>query len=68
MGPAAELEIDAVNWERPNHLMIPMFWLVGQVMYNPATVESYVSRHIHMGPTGITSTRCPCISRSTLDR
>ena len=46
-----ELEIDAVNWERPNHLMIPMFWLVGQVMFNPATVESYVSRHIHMGPT-----------------
>ena len=31
--------------------MIPMFWLVGQVMHNPATVESYVSRHIHMGPT-----------------
>jgi peptide/nickel transport system substrate-binding protein len=46
-----ELEIDAVNWERPNHLMIPMFWLVGQVMYNPETVESYLSRHIHMGPT-----------------
>ena len=45
------LEIDAVNWERPNHLMIPMFWLVGQVMVNPETVESYVSRHIHMGPT-----------------
>ena len=46
-----EIEVEAVNWVYENHLMIPLFWLIGQVVYNPQTVESYESRHIHMGPT-----------------
>ena len=46
-----ELEVEATKWTYENHLMIPLFWLIGQVVYNPQTVESYESRHIHMGPT-----------------
>ena len=46
-----QLEVEATNWVLDNHMMIPLFWLIGQVVYNPQTVESYVSRHIHMGPT-----------------
>ena len=46
-----ELEVEAMNWVYSQRLMIPLFWLVGQVAYNPQTVESYESRHIHMGPT-----------------
>ena len=43
--------MEAVDWVYSQHLMIPLFWLIGQVVYNPQTVESYESRHIHMGPT-----------------
>ena len=46
-----EIEVEAVDWVYSQHLMIPLFWLVGQVVFNPETVESYESRHIHMGPT-----------------
>ncbi len=46
-----QLEVEATQWTYEQHLMIPLFWLVGQVVYNPQTVESYESRHIHMGPT-----------------
>ena len=46
-----ELEVEATQWTYENHLMIPLFWLIGQVVYNPQTVQSYESRHIHMGPT-----------------
>ncbi len=46
-----QLEVEATQWTYEQHLMIPLFWLVGQVVYNPQTVASYESRHIHMGPT-----------------
>ena len=46
-----ELEVEATQWTYEKHLMIPLFWLIGQVVYNPQTVQSYESRHIHMGPT-----------------
>jgi ABC-type transport system substrate-binding protein len=46
-----QLEVEAVNWTYEQQLMIPLFWLTGQVVFNPETVESYESRHIHMGPT-----------------
>ena len=31
--------------------MIPLYWLVGQVVVNPDIVASYESRHLHMGPS-----------------
>ena len=45
------IEIEAANWARDNHLMIPLYWLVGQVVVNPDIVASYESRHLHMGPS-----------------
>lgn len=45
------IELEAANWARDNHLMIPLFWLVGQVVVNPNVVSSYESRHLHMGPS-----------------
>ena len=45
------IEMEAANWARDNHLIIPLFWLFGQVVINPAVVQSYESRHLHMGPS-----------------
>ena len=45
------IEIEAANWARDNHLMIPLYWLIGQVVMNPDIVASYESRHLHMGPS-----------------
>ena len=45
------IEITAANWARDNHLMVPLYWLVGQVVVNPDVVASYESRHLHMGPS-----------------
>ena len=45
------IEIEAAEWARDNHLMIPLWWLVGQVVINPDIVASYESRHLHMGPS-----------------
>jgi peptide/nickel transport system substrate-binding protein len=45
------IEIEAANWARDHHLMIPLFWLVGQVLVNPDVVDTYESRHLHMGPS-----------------
>ena len=45
------IEIEAANWARDHHLMIPLFWLVGQVLVNPDVVDAYESRHLHMGPS-----------------
>ena len=45
------IEIEAANWARDHHLMIPLYWLVGQVVVNPDVVASYESRHLHMGPS-----------------
>ena len=45
------IELEAANWARDNHLMIPLYWLIGQVVMNPDVVASYESRHLHMGPS-----------------
>ena len=39
------IEVEAANWARDNHLMVPLFWIVGQVVVNPDVVASYESRH-----------------------
>ncbi len=45
------IEVEAANWAADNHLIIPLFWVVGQVVVNPDVVASYESRHLHMGPS-----------------
>ena len=45
------IEVEAAEWARENHLIIPLFWVVGQVVVNPNVVASYEGRHLHMGPS-----------------
>ena len=45
------IEVEAAEWARENHLIIPLFWIVGQVVVNPNVVASYEGRHLHMGPS-----------------
>ena len=45
------IEVEATEWARENHLIIPLFWVYGQVVVNPEVVFSYEGRHLHMGPS-----------------
>ena len=45
------IEIEATEWARERHLIIPLFWVFGQVVVNPEVVQSYEGRHLHMGPS-----------------
>ena len=45
------IEVEATEWARENHLIIPLFWVYGQVVINPNVVAAYEGRHLHMGPS-----------------